>query len=478
MDNSDKIRNFLEIPYDQLEELNLHAKKLRFSLESEEKIKAHYLDYLEKEKRLKAVTIGFADIEGRFHMLDYDKKFFIKNFDNLTFDGSSIRGFSRQAESDLRLKVDWRAFWWLPADVFGPGKLLLMADIYDKDNQHYPMDMRGVLKKYLAKLEKKYGYTFYVSNEVEGFLVKGENAEQNFDERFGFDLASQSGYYHSLPNDILRQFIDSTAEAQRAMAFENEKDHPEVAPSQFELNYAYSPMINAADQILLYKLVARQVARNMGMTATFLPKPVMGINGSGMHTNLSIFKNNKNLFYDHKKGGVSDFSWEAINKILNFAEDFCLIMNSSVNAYRRLDPHFEAPNEIKVSEMDRGAMIRIPLFKENSARIEVRSVAPDANPYLLFYTLAAIIIEGKAKEDMIGPKKRISYLPSKINFAIAQFRKSELMTKILGEEFKKRFIALKQAAADRCPDDLGTKVKNGEVWYHHEVYNQWIWNNF
>ncbi len=479
MENYANIRNFLVIPYDELEQLNLKAKKARIDEVDEEEMKKYYLDYLKKEKRLKAVTIGFCDIEGRFHMLDYDKKFFIENYHNLTFDGSSIRGFSRQAESDLRLRVDWRAFWWLPADVFGPGKVLMMAFIEDKDKKPYLMDMRGRLQSYLLSIKKKNHYAFLVSNEIEGFLVEGENAEQNFDERVGFQLVSQGGYYHSLPNDVLRIFIDRTAEAQRAMGFENEKDHPEVAPSQFELNYSYSPMLNAADQIVLYKLIARQVAKNMGMTATFLPKPIMGINGSGMHTNLSIVKNGKNLFYDKKgRENLSSFGWEAVNKLLNYANDFCLVMNSSVNAYRRLDPHFEAPNEIKVSPMDRGAMIRIPLFNEKSARIEIRSVAPDSNPYLLFYVLAAVILEGKIKENMLVERKRVIYLPSKINFAIQEFRKSELMNKILGEEFVKRFAGLKQKAADRCPDDLGTKVKNGEVWYHHEVYNQWIWNNF
>ncbi len=479
MDNYNNLRNFLIISYDELEELNLKAKKARLEEIDEKEMSKYYLEYLKKEKRLKAVTIAFCDIEGRLHMLDYDKKFFIDNYNNLTFDGSSIRGFSRQAESDLRLRVDWRAFWWLPADVFGPGKVLMMAFVEDKDKQPYLMDMRGRLQSYLLSIKKKDNYTFLVSNEIEGFLVKGENAEQNFDERVGFQLVSQGGYYHSLPNDILRVFIDRTAEAQRAMGFENEKDHPEVAPSQFELNYSYSPMLNAADQIVLYKLIARQVAKNMGMTATFLPKPIMGINGSGMHTNLSIVKNGKNLFYDKKgKENLSSFGWEAVNKLLNYANDFCLVMNSSVNAYRRLDPHFEAPNEIKVSPMDRGAMIRIPLFNEKSARIEIRSVAPDANPYLLFYVLAAMILEGKIKENMLVERKRAIYLPSKINFAIQEFRKSQLMNKILGEEFVKRFVNLKQKAADRCPDDLGTKVKNGEVWYHHEVYNQWIWNNF
>jgi glutamine synthetase len=480
MDNNPKsLRNFLEIPYDKLEQLNLEAKKKRVGHTPEATLKKYYLDYLKKEKLLKAVTIGFSDLEGRFHMLDYDKKFFLTSYDNLTFDGSSIRGFARQAESDLRLKVDWGAFWWLPSDVFGPGKVLMMGEVYDQDGKPYEMDTRGLLKAYTNKLLKEKGYTIYAANEVEGFLLKGEDAEKNYRERTGFEVASYGGYYHSLPNDILKVFIDRTAEAQRAMGFENEKDHPEVAPSQFELNYSYSDILNAADQIQIYKLVARQIARNMGLTATFLPKPIVGINGSGMHTNLSVAKGRKNLFYDKKsRAGLSAMGWNFINRLLSNAPDICLILNCSVNAYRRLDPHYEAPNEIKVSEVDRGAMIRIPLFNERSARIEVRSVGPDANPYLVMYALAKVGLEGAmAKEDKTK-RPRISYLPSNIMTAIQNFRNSDSITKLFGDNLKRKYLQLKQTAAERSPLLLGTRVKNGEVLYHHEVYNQMLWNDF
>jgi len=478
MDNK-PLRSFLEIPYNQLEEMNLNAKKRRKDNVDEKELKEFYLNYLKKEKKLKAVTIGFSDLEGRFHMIDYDKKFFIDSYDNLTFDGSSIRGFSRQAESDLRLGTDWKAFWWLPSDVFGPGKVLIMGKINDQNGKPYQMDARGILQDYLDVLYKKYRYTVYAANEVEGFLVKGIDAEQVFNEKIGFELVSMGGYYHSLPNDVLRNFIDRAAEAQRSMGFENEKDHPEVAPSQFELNYSYADAMIAADQIQIYKLICRQVARNMGMTATFLPKPIMGINGTGMHTNISIFKNDKNLFHDMKgRGQLSDLAWKFINKILSNANDICLILNSSVNAYRRLDPHFEAPNEIKVSEIDRGAMIRVPLHNEKSARIEVRSVGPDANPYLLMYALIKTGLEGEVEKENKDKRPRARFLPGDVNTAINYFRQSDLVEKILGAEMKKKFIDLKQKAADRSPVDLGTKVKNSEVIYHHEVYNQMLWNDF
>lgn len=473
------LKSFLEIPYETLEELNLEAKAKRKNRVAEKELRDFYLDYLTNEPKLKAVTIGFSDLEGRFHMLDYDKKFFLHAHDNLTFDGSSIRGFSRQKESDLRLIPDWGAFWWLPSDVFGPGKVLIMGRIIDQNGAPYAADMRGVLKSYLETQFRQHGYTIFTANEVEGFLVEGIDAEKSFDEKTGFRLASAGGYYHSLPNETLRNFIDSAAEAQRAMGFENEKDHPEVAPSQFELNYSYSEALNAADQIQLYKLTCRQIARNMGMTATFLPKPMVGINGSGMHTNISITAKGKNLFYEKTgKGQLSSFAWKFVDRLLSNVNDICLVLNPSVNAYRRLDPHFEAPNEIKASETDRGAMIRIPLHNEESARIEVRSVAPDANPYLTMFAISKIGLEGQIIKRDRKLRERVRYLPGTIQTALSLFKQSAVAESLMGSEIKKRYAELKETAADRCPAALGTKVKNPEVMFHHEVYNQMLWNNF
>src|ERR1041384_2929861 len=184
------------------------------------------------------------------------------------------------------------------------------------------------------------------------------------------------------------------------MDLENEKDHREVAPSQFEINYGYSEVLNAADQIQIYKLICRQVATKMGLTASFLPKPVVGVNGSGMHTNVSVMKNGKNQFWDPKgEEKMSKYAWDFVDRILSHGQDLCLLLNASVNAYRRLDPHFEAPNQIKASATGRGSMIRIPLGNEKSARIEVRSIAPDANPYMAIFSLLRTGTEGQERED-------------------------------------------------------------------------------
>ncbi|OGK21613.1 glutamine synthetase [Candidatus Roizmanbacteria bacterium RIFCSPHIGHO2_01_FULL_39_8] len=470
------LKNFLVIPYSQLEEMNLKAKEKAEKLDPKELAK-EYMSYLRKEKRIKALTICFSDIEGRFHMLDYDKKFLLDSFDNLTFDGSSIRGFSVQKESDLRLDIDWSSFRWLPTDVFGTGKVIVFANILDRDKSLYLSDFRGLLKSYTRELRKEQGVTAYASTETEGFLIEGVSAEQNYSEGKGFTFVSSGGYYHSLPLDILRQFIDRSAEAQRAMGFRNEKDHPEVAPSQFELNFAYSEVVRACDNIQLYKLVCRQIARSMGLTASFLPKPAVGINGSGMHLNLSFGKKGKNIFYE-KKGmeGLSKDAWDVIYKVLNHAKEICLVLNPSVNAYRRLDPHFEAPNQIKVSPIDRGSMIRIPVANEKSARIEIRSVAPDANPYLVLYTvLKTAFLGGKPKK----PERDINqYLPGNIYEAMDYFARSRFVETILGKENKEKYLSYKKSAADRSPKDLGTLVKTSEVIFHHEVTNQMIWNRF
>src|SRR5215470_3306157 len=240
---SSELRNFLAIPYDELEALNLKAKEQRKSRVSPQKIQEDRLKYLGDEKRIKAVTVLFSDLEGRLHMLDYDKKFLLKSWDNLTFDGSSIRGFTAQRESDSRLGIDWAAFYWAPADVFGPGKVLVFGDVIDKGGTPYAADIRGVLKGYANELHAKKGYTLNAANEIEGFLFKGADAERHFYETGKFEYVNTGGYYHSLPGDPLRTFIDTTAEVQRSMGFQNEKDHPEVAPSQFEINYGYGEVV-------------------------------------------------------------------------------------------------------------------------------------------------------------------------------------------------------------------------------------------
>ncbi|HUC20654.1 MAG TPA: glutamine synthetase family protein, partial [Candidatus Polarisedimenticolaceae bacterium] len=454
------LKNYLQLSYDELEKLNLELRRIT----DPEEAKSKHAAGLAREDGIKAVTLCFSDLEGRLHVLDYDKKFLLDSMDNLTFDGSSINGFTELHESDLRLQIDWTSLTYLPADVFGPGCVMVFVNIATRDLKPYESDFRGRLQAYAAELDAKQGYTAYMAPEIEGFLLDDKDAEQNYTSTGGFTPISTGGYYHALPLDQLRRFIDSVAAAIRAMGFRNEKDHPEVAPSQFEINYSHTDAVRACDQILLYKLTCRQIADSMGMTASFLPKPMQGINGSGMHTNFSLANNGTNVFYG-KNGadGLSGLAHGFIDKLLEHAPELCLILNSSVNSYRRLDPNFEAPNQIKVTANDRGSMIRVPLASERSARIEIRSVSPDANPYLLLYTILKTGLEGTASTGAKSARKETRYLAATIQEAMASFAASDFMTKLLGESTKAKYLDYKQRNANMSPSELGTSIKESEI---------------
>ncbi len=263
------------------------------------------------------------------------------------------------------------------------------------------------------------------------------------------------------------------------MGFQNEKDHPEVAPSQFEINYGYGEVVAAADQIQLYKLICRQVATKMGLTASFLPKPVVGVNGNGMHTNVSVSKNGKNLFWDPKgEEKLSKFGWAFVDRILTHGNDICLLLNASVNAYRRLDPHFEAPNQIKASAVDRGSMIRIPIGNEKSMRVEVRSVAPDANPYMVMYSIFKTGLDGRHRENQKSPPSGTISAGQHLHRS-GQFPQSGMDHEAAWRGCQR---PLRRPEASRGGSlrraSLGTFVKAPEVQYHHEVYNQFLWNQF
>ncbi len=464
--------HYLELSYEELNERNLKIKRGEVKQED-------VREAFKKEKRIKAVTVCFSNMEGRLYMVDFAPRHLLASEDNLMIDGSSIKGFSAQESSDLRLKVDWQSFRWAPADVFGPGKVIMFANVHDQDGSPYLGDFRSNLKLLIDELRGNHELTVNIAPEVEGFLVEGEYAEQEFEEGTGLKPASKTGYDSCLPQDRLRRFIDLLAEATWAMGFENEKDHPEVAPAQFELNYQYADALYAADQIQIYKIVARQIANNMGCTATFLPKPITGINGSGMHVNLSMNKGEKNIFYD-KEGefGLSEFAHHFIDGVLFHAKETSLIDASSINAYRRYDPKFEAPNAIKVSDSDRGAMIRVPLGNEKTARIEKRTVAPDTNPYLMFFATIRAGLEsalGTPEEQAEFRKIRegeAKKLPTTLKQAVDLFGRSDFIKRILADRNRDKFLELKKQARDRSPKDLGKNVHKVEVREHHEVGDQ------
>lgn len=484
------LRDHLTLSYTELEVFNLEMKREQengnWTEKSQQKAEKKVTKYLENEPRIKAITVAFSDIEGKLQVLDYDKKFFLNSLDNLTFDGSSIIGFTSLGSSDLRLSVDFSSFRLLPSDIFGTGKAIIFANVCDTNGEQFPSDFRGVLQNKLREIEKTEGYSFLVAPEVEGFLLKGVNAEQEYSESNPFQPSTLGGYFNALPQDDLRKFIDTVAEVQRALGFENEKDHGEVAPAQFEINFKYSKASITADQILLYKLVARQVAKLMGFTATFLPKPIAGINGSGMHTNMSLAKDGKNVFY--KKGGedsLSQLGQDFCSGILQRAKEMNALYCPSVNSFRRLDPNFEAPNAIQKSACDRGSIVRIPLGNEKSARIELRPVSPDANPYLVFFVLLEAGMEGMKSspqelEEMRAfvAKKPTKKLYSNFHEALGGYRSSKFLAGIMGEETHEKFYEVKKEVIDRSPKSLGNNIKTGEIIFHHEVTNQVLMNRF
>lgn len=472
-----------DLEYKKLATLNqsLKQKRINRDWDAETEIRRAF-----EEDSIRAITVCFSDIEGRLHMLDYDKNFLLAHAENLTFDGSSIRGFTAQHESDLRLKLDWPATYFLPQNFFGQGKAYIFAEVRDKDGQaSYSADTRSILAALLETLRVR-GRRVNVAAEIEGFLFAGENAEKKYRSSTTFRPVTEGGYFNTLPQSPLRDFIDTVARIQKAVGFQNEKDHPEVAPSQFEINWSYTEALVAADQMQLYKMICRQVANLFGYTACFLPKPLVGVNGNGMHMNISIEKDGENQFFGKEEHNLSNYAWNFINGILAHGEELCLILNPSVNAYRRLDPEMEAPNEIKASAVDRGSMIRIPLGNEKTARVEVRTVAPDANPYLAIY---AILKAGLSDDEHLSrnfrdkcressDNERPEVLPGNIYEAMNIFRESAFMRDALTPEVHYKYLKWKQAAADRCPRQLGKSIKKSEIIYHHEVTNQMLWTAF
>ena len=237
--------------------------------------------------------------------------------------------------------------------------------------------------------------------------------------------------------------------------------------------------MTAADQIQLYKLICRQVATRMGFTASFLPKPVVGVNGSGMHTNVSVSKNGKNLFWDPKgEEKLSKMGWSFVDRILTHGNDICLMLNASVNAYRRLDPHFEAPNQIKASAVDRGSMIRIPIGNETQhARRSSLGQSRTRIPTWCCTRSSSPVSTARSRRSRTCARPS-AICPTTSTPRIDNFREAKWTSTMLGDDVKGRYADLKQAAADRCPRLLGTFVKAPEVQYHHEVYNQYLWNMF
>ncbi|HSP21806.1 MAG TPA: type I glutamate--ammonia ligase [Planococcus sp. (in: firmicutes)] len=415
---------------------------------------------LMQEQEVNFIRLQFTDILGIIKNVEIPTSQLDKALDNkMMFDGSSIDGFVRIEESDMYLFPDldtWVVFPW----ITGKGKVArLICDIYRADGTPFDGDPRNNLKRVLKEMEEL-GFThFNLGPEPEFFLFK-------LDERGepSLELNDNGGYFDLAPMDLGENCRRDIVLELEEMGFEIEASHHEVAPGQHEIDFKYADAIKACDDIQTFKLVVKTIARKHGLHATFMPKPLFGVNGSGMHMNVSLFNGNENAFLD--EGGemkLSETAYQFLAGILEHAQGFTAITNPTVNSYKRLVPGYEAPCYIAWSGQNRSPLIRIPASRGLSTRVEVRSVDPAANPYLAMAVLLAAGLDG-IKKKMTPPKAvdrniyamnrkereavGIQDLPPTLYAALQELQSNEIMTKALGSHILNNFVEAKEIEWD------------------------------
>ncbi|HWO78056.1 MAG TPA: type I glutamate--ammonia ligase [Bacillus sp. (in: firmicutes)] len=413
-----------------------------------------------KEENVKFIRLQFTDILGTIKNVEIPISQLDKALDNkMMFDGSSIEGFVRIEESDMYLYPDldtWVIFPWTAEK----GKVArLICDIYNPDGTPFAGDPRNNLRRVLAEMEEL-GFTdFNLGPEPEFFLFKlDEKGEPTL------DLNDNGGYFDLAPTDLGENCRRDIVLELEEMGFEVEASHHEVAPGQHEIDFKYASAVKACDDIQTFKLVVKTIARKHGLHATFMPKPLFGVNGSGMHSNLSLFRNGENAFYDpNGKLELSETAYQFIAGILKHAPNFTAITNPTVNSYKRLVPGYEAPVYVAWSARNRSPLMRIPASRGMSTRVEVRSVDPAANPYLAMAVLLKAGLDGiKNKLQAPAPIDRNIYvmtkqerveagiidLPSTLYQALENLKSDEIITSALGEHILDHFIEAKEIEWD------------------------------
>ncbi len=412
-----------------------------------------------KERDVNYIQLWFTDVLG------YLKSFTITPSEleeaieeGMGFDGSSIEGFARIEESDMIAKPDPTSFEFLPFSNGGGPVARMFCDILEPDGSHYKGDPRYVLKRILQKV-KDQGYTFYTGPEMEFFYFKSSTNPEILDE---------GGYFDSLPIDMGDVLRRKTLTTLQKMGIRCEYTHHEVAFSQHEIDVRYDEALRMADKVITLRVVVKELARRHGVYATFMPKPIFGINGSGMHTHQSLFKFERNAFHDpNDKSHLSDIAKGYIAGILKHAREITAVTNQWVNSYKRLVPGYEAPVYISWARRNRSTLVRVPMYKpgkEEATRIEFRSPDPACNPYLAFAVMLAAGLKGienkyplpePIEEDIyhFSPEKRkrlnIGELPGSLNEAILEMEKSELVRQALGDHIFYKFIENKKIEWDR-----------------------------
>ncbi|MBK0348367.1 type I glutamate--ammonia ligase [Aerococcaceae bacterium zg-ZJ1578] len=410
-----------------------------------------------KEKNVRYIRLMFTDITGRIKNVEVPISQLEKALDNqMMFDGSSIEGFVRIEESDMYLIPDystWLTFNW--EEHQGKGRIArLICDVETPDRVAFSGDPRGNLKRILKKMTDMGFTSFNLGPEPEFFLFKlDENGKPTM------NLNDEGGYFDLAPNDLAENCRRDIVLELEDLGFEIEASHHEVASGQHEIDWKYSDAIRACDYIQTFKLIVKSVARRHNLHATFMPKPVFGIAGSGMHCNLSLFTEEGNAFYDAEaEDGLSQTAKYFIGGLLKYARAYTAICNPLVNSYKRLVPGYEAPVYIAWSGQNRSPLIRIPAARGNSTRVEVRSVDPSANPYLALSVLLAAGLKGI--EDKIEPPlavdrniymmtreerlaEGVDDLPGSLREALKELKKEPVILDALGEHIAQNFIAEK-----------------------------------
>ncbi|MFB9275125.1 type I glutamate--ammonia ligase [Cohnella cellulosilytica] len=412
-----------------------------------------------KEQNVRFIRLQFTDLLGSIKNVEIPVSQLEKALDNkMMFDGSSIEGYVRIEESDMYLYPDlstWVVFPWVTENKVAR----LICDIYMPDGTPFAGDPRGILKRALEEAEQMGYTTMNVGPEPEFFLFQTDEQGNPTTE-----LNDQGGYFDLAPTDLgenCRRDIVLTLEE---MGFEIEASHHEVAPGQHEIDFKYASAVKAADQIQTFKLVVKTIARQHGLHATFMPKPLFGMNGSGMHCHLSLFKGGENVFYDPSdKLGLSPVALQFMTGILKHARGIAAITNPTVNSYKRLVPGYEAPCYVAWSASNRSPMIRIPASRGLSTRVEVRNPDPAANPYLTLAVMLKAGLDGISNKMQTPPpvdrniyvmseeeriEEGIPSLPINLKEALSELLRDDVVCDALGDHALSHFYELKEIEWD------------------------------
>jgi glutamine synthetase len=392
---------------------------------------------------LKSFTITSQELEGAF-------------LEGMGFDGSSIEGFSRIQESDMVAHPDASTFQIIPWKLEAP-VARMFCDIANPDGTAFDGDPRGVLKRQL-KRAADLGFTFYVGPELEYFYFKADNDPTFLD---------QAGYFDETPLDVGTDYRKRTVQYLESMGIPVEYVHHEVAPSQHEIDLRYTDALTMADNVMTYRLTVKEVAQEFGIYATFMPKPVAGVNGSGMHTHQSLFEGDRNAFFDGTdQYHLSKTAKSYIAGLLYHAPEITLLTNQWVNSYKRLIPGYEAPVYVCWARRNRSALVRVPMYKpgkEGATRIEYRSPDPACNPYLAFSAMLAAGLAGIESEYELPPEASnniyemteaerasagIASLPQDLHDAIGLAERSDVLREALGSHVHEYLIRNKREEWD------------------------------